>query len=80
MAEFDDRTMTVGQWFLTMLILAIPFVNLLMLIVWAAGVGNRNRVNFCRASLLWTLIVVVLYVVFVLVLGLGTGAFAPAGG
>ena len=43
---------------LTLLILAIPLVNLVMYLVWAlSGAGNVNRRNFCRASIYWFLII-----------------------
>ena len=56
MSSDNDEPMSTGAWFLTLLILAIPLLNVIMFIVWALGVGNVNRVTFCRASLLWTLI------------------------
>jgi len=75
MSDYDDRPITTGAWFLTLLVLAIPLVNLIMYIVWACGVGNRSRVTFCRASLLWTLIIGVLYAM-VVALGIGAGLLA----
>ena len=43
---------------LTLLVLAIPLVNLVMYLVWAlSGAGNVNRRNFCRASIYWFLII-----------------------
>jgi hypothetical protein len=68
MTDYDERPMTTGAWFLTLLLLSIPVVNIILYIVWACGAGNRNRVTFCRASLLWLLIGVLLYV---LLIGLG---------
>jgi len=54
----DTRPMTVGEWMLTLLVLAIPLVNLVMYLVWAlSGAGNVNRRNFCRASIYWFLII-----------------------
>ena len=54
----DTRPMTVGEWMLTLLVLAIPLVNLVMYLVWAlSGTGNVNRRNFCRASIYWFLII-----------------------
>jgi len=54
----DTRPMTVGEWMLTLLVLAIPVVNLVMYLVWAlSGTGNVNRRNFCRASIYWFLII-----------------------
>lgn len=73
MTAYDERPMTTGAWFLTLLVLAIPLVNLLMYIIWACGVGNRNRVTFCRATILWTVIGIAVYVILV-ALGVGVGA------
>ena len=69
--DYDDTQMTTGGWFLTLLILAIPVLNLIMFLAWALGVGNRNRVNYCRASILW---VVVLLGIYALLLATGIGA------
>ncbi len=71
MTAYDERPMSTGEWFLTLLVLAIPLLNLIMYIVWAFGAGNRNRVNFCRATILWTLIGVAIYVIL-----FGVGACA----
>ena len=58
----DTRPMTVGEWMLTLLVLAIPLVNFVMYLVWAfSGTGNVNRRNFCRASIYWVLIIVGLW-------------------
>lgn len=78
MSDYDNRPMTTGDWFITMLLLAIPLVNLILIIVWACGVGNRNRVTYCRASILWFVIGLVLYVIFFVVLGLGAALFSQS--
>lgn len=58
----DGSVMTTGQWFLTMFLLGIPLVNIILLLVWGFGSsGNLNRRNYCRASMLWMLIAIVLY-------------------
>ncbi len=52
--------MTIGDWMITLLILAIPIVNIIMYLVWGLGSsGNVNRKTFCQASLIWFLILVV---------------------
>ena len=60
MNEIDSeqtRALTVQEWFLTILILALPLVNLVMYFYWAFAEGvNLNKRNFCRASLLWAAI------------------------
>ncbi|WP_282936554.1 hypothetical protein [Paenibacillus sp. RC67] len=63
--------LTVKDWMLTMLLLAIPVVNLIMLFVWAFGGGaNPSKANYAKAGLLWAVIAIVLYfLVAVLFLG-----------
>lgn len=57
-SSHDTEVMSVKDWMLTILVLAIPFVNLIMYLVWAFGsAGNLNRKNFCKASLLWFVII-----------------------
>ncbi|MGL4485019.1 MAG: hypothetical protein ACRCUS_08730 [Anaerovoracaceae bacterium] len=59
----NDRNtvMSVGQWFVTLIVLAIPILNVIMYLIWAFGAGNKNRANFCRAGLIMILISVVLF-------------------
>lgn len=55
--------MTVMEWIITMLIMAIPIVNLVMLFIW--GFGNPDpRRNFARASLIWMAISLGLIILF----------------
>lgn len=64
--------MKVSDWMITLLLLAIPLVNIIMLFVWAFGGGtNPNKANYSKATLLWMLIVFGIYIlIFVLILGL----------
>ena len=63
----DTRPMTVGGWMLTLLVLAIPIVNLVMYLIWAlSSAGNVNRRNFCKASIYWFLIILGIYLSFVI--------------
>lgn len=56
----NDEPMSVGSWMLVIFVLAIPVVNLIMYIFWEFdGNGNINRKNFCMASLIWALILIV---------------------
>jgi hypothetical protein len=55
----ETRPMTIGDWMITLLVLAIPIVNIIMYLVWAFGSsGNVNRKTFCQASLIWFVIIV----------------------
>ena len=70
----DTTPLSMGEWVLTLLIMAIPCVNIVMCCVWAFGkTGNLNRRNFCRAQLIFMAIGIVLsviMVIFTLVTGL----------
>ncbi|MBL9214166.1 MAG: hypothetical protein JNG83_01690 [Opitutaceae bacterium] len=58
MAErrIEEEPLTTGEWFLTLLLLGLPVIGIVMYFVWAFGSGNVSRRNFCRAALLWCLI------------------------
>ena len=76
-ARYDEKAvMSVGQWMLTMLIMMIPFVNIVMLFVWAFGSGNQNRRNWSRASLIYAVIGIVIMVAILII---GVIAFALFG-
>lgn len=63
-----EPVMTVGQWIITAIVMAIPCVNVVMLFVWGFGGGNRNRANYCKAALiLW--MVAILLAVLLTILG-----------
>ncbi|HLP47435.1 MAG TPA: hypothetical protein VK186_26710 [Candidatus Deferrimicrobium sp.] len=53
---------TVGQWMVTILITMIPLVNIIMLFVWGFGSNtNPSKANWAKATLIWFVIVIVLY-------------------
>ncbi len=57
--------MTIGNWIVTMILMVIPVVNLIMLIVWAAGTNdNPNRKNWAIAQLIFIAVGIVLWMVF----------------
>lgn len=51
--QIPEKPLSTGEWFVTLLVLAIPLIGLIMHFVWAFGGGNNlGRQNFCRATLL----------------------------
>lgn len=49
----DTDPLSVGEWLITLIVLAIPFINIIMLFVWSfSDSTNLNKKNFCRASLI----------------------------
>ncbi len=59
-----EKPLTFGDWMVTILVLAIPFVNVVALIYWAASSGtNVTKQNYARASIAWFLIGLVIFFV-----------------
>lgn len=57
--------MSLGDWIITMIVLAIPIVGFVMLFVWGfSSSANPNKSNFCKAALIFYLISLVLAVLF----------------
>lgn len=75
----NKAVMTMGEWLITLIVLAIPCVNVIMYFVWAFGNGNENRKNFCRAGLIVMAIGIVLSLVLYAVVGAGLAAALSAG-
>ena len=75
-ANGGDTTVSVGNWLLTFIVMAIPLVNLIMVLVWAFGGGSsKSKSNWARAILLFAVILILLWL---LLLAAGVGAFVRA--
>ena len=72
MEEFKpSREVSVGDWMLTLFLLAIPLVGLIMLFVWAFGGGTpASKANFAKAALIWAAIIIGLSIIG-MILGIG---------
>ena len=56
---------SLGEWFITFIVLAIPLVNIIMLFVWGfSGNTNPSKQNFCKATLIIYLVCFVLFFLF----------------
>ncbi|WP_373267052.1 hypothetical protein [Hungatella hathewayi] len=75
----NKAVMTMGEWLITLIVLAIPCVNVIMYFVWAFGNGNENRKNFCRAGLIVMAVGIVLTLILYAVVGAGLAAALSAG-
>jgi hypothetical protein len=60
----DTSPLTIGQYMVMFLLMAIPLVNIIMLFVWAFGDNNMNKKNFGKAALIWGIICTVLSIIF----------------
>ena len=75
--------MTIGDWLLTFIILAIPFVGIIMQIVWAVSDSTHpSKRTFCQAGLIMFGIFLVLGIAFAVLAGgmawLGAPKHMPA--
>ena len=71
----SDEVMSVNEWLITLLILCVPLVNIIMMFVWGFGSSTKpTKANFCKAYLILTAIVIVLYVLLIMVVGIGAAA------
>ena len=69
--NFNEQPMSVSEWLLTIIVLAIPLVNIVLYLYWSySSSGNLNRRNYCRASLIIFLIALGIAVLFALLGGL----------
>lgn len=69
--EENMKNLKISDWLIIFLLLSIPIVNIIMLLVWAFG-GDDNPVRkvFAKASLIWFLIIIGIWIIFGLVFGL----------
>ena len=66
----QDATMSPGEWALTLFLINLPFIGLILLLVWAFGGGtDPNKANFAKGALLLAVIIFVLFGVVMLIFG-----------
>ena len=61
----EQQVISVKEWLITLLILAVPIVNLVMPFVWAFGGGSSaSKANYFKAYLIMVLISIILLALF----------------
>lgn len=60
----NTEVLSLGAWVITLIVGAIPCVNIIVYLVWAFGNGNENRKNYCRAALILMAVGLVLSIIF----------------
>ena len=61
----SDALPGVSQFFLIMLILAVPVVNIIVSACWAIGGGNRLRQNISLAFLVWSALLAIVFFIMI---------------
>lgn len=69
-APRETAPVSLGDWILTLIVLAIPIVGIVMLFVWGFSSGtNPSKQNYCRAALILAAVFLVLWVLFAATFG-----------
>lgn len=67
---YDENSITISDWMLTIFIASLPLVGIIMLFVWAFSNNVPvSKANWAKAMLLWSLIVIILVAVFMVIFG-----------
>lgn len=70
--EISAQEMSVSDWIIVYLIMLIPFVNIIMLFLWAFGDNSiLTKQNWAKGNLILLAIITVLYLFFLLIIGMG---------
>ena len=65
-----EEPMSMGEWMITLLIMMIPCANIVMAFVWAiSSKEKKSKSNYFKAYLIFTAIIMVLLVIFLIVWG-----------
>lgn len=70
----QSPVMSVKDWLITMIILAIPIVGFVMAIVWAIDAKNPTKTNFFRAYWIFVAILLLLYIILMVIMMATIGA------
>jgi hypothetical protein len=61
----NQSDVSIGEWIITFILMAIPLVNIIMIFVWAFGGNARpSKANWAKASLVLFAIGIVLSIIF----------------
>lgn len=67
-AQNNPEPVSIKDWIITMLLMIIPFVGIIMLIVWAASSStNPSKKNFAIATLIFWGAFTLLYIIIVVI-------------
>ncbi len=72
----ENRSISVGDWLITLILLGIPLVNVIMLIYWAVSSNTHpSKQSYARAVIILAAIFIVLAIIVGVIGGLaGMGA------
>lgn len=61
----NQSVVSIGDWMITFILMALPLINFIMLFVWAFGSGtSESKANWAKATLIFYLIGIILVIAF----------------
>lgn len=74
------EVLSIGDWLITLIITVIPFVNIIMLFVWAFNHSTpTTKANWAKATLILIAVLLVLYIIVFAVFGAAFFGFMQSG-
>lgn len=68
--QYIQTPVSIGEWMITLLIMTLPLINVIMLFIWAfSGNSNISKANWAKATIIWGVIIIAVYLFFILLLG-----------
>lgn len=67
--EESGQPISVGTYFIMMLLFSVPLINIVMMLVWAIGSKNKNKRNFAAAAIIWFILAILLCFIGSIVVG-----------
>ena len=66
----ESSPVSLGDWVITLIVLAIPIVGIVMMFVWGfSGSTHPSKQNYCRAVLILAAVFFVLWLLFAITFG-----------
>lgn len=68
--HIDKNRISTSDWMISIFVAFIPLIGVVMLLIWAFSKGiPETKANWAKAMLLWTLICIMLGVIFMVIFG-----------
>ena len=66
-----NQTVSVGDWFLTMIVLSLPVIGFIMMFVWGFGKNTKpSKANYCKLALILFIIFTILGIISAIVMAI----------
>lgn len=68
--QIDKNRISTSDWLISIFVASIPLIGMIMLLIWAfSNDVPETKANWAKGMLLWTLICIMLGVIFMVIFG-----------